>query len=352
MENPHKKQRCNYENCTKRKRDKQSGFCTKHGGGFRCTEKDCTKSARNKNGKCKLHNGGIRCSFEGCNKSAVDGYKHCKQHNGGVRCDVEGCTKSARGKSNKCVVHGGQRCSVEGCTKATQGKGDKCISHNGGTRCSVEGCKRLSRGKPGTCPAHGGKGRCIVEGCVKRSQGKSDKCGSHKGGLRCPNCIDWIDSRCGSKKYDNYCATCFKYLFPNDPRSLIKYAQTKEIRVRNFINQHFDGFIHDKPLYTDNCDCSLKRRIDHRKLINGTMLAIETDEFAHRGYDPNDEEIRYDDLYMGHSGKYIYIRFNPDGGKIDMEDKLEILRECIETQIDRIENDENTELVEIIKLFY
>jgi hypothetical protein len=33
------------------------------------------------------------------------------------------------------------------------------------------------------------------------------------------------------------------------------------------------------------------------------MLAVETDENAHRGYDEKDEEIRYDDLYMIHSGK-------------------------------------------------
>jgi hypothetical protein len=229
---------------------------------------------------------------------------------------------------------------------------DKCNIHGGIRRCLEDGCSNhaLSGNK---CSIHGGGKRCIEYGCTKFASGGSNKCIGHGGGRRCPNCIDWIDSRSGDKKYDYYCATCFKRLFPNDPRSQIIYEHSKEIRVRNFINQHFDGFIHDKPLYTDNCDCSLKRRIDHRKLINGTMLAIETDEFAHRGYDPNDEEIRYDDLYMGHSGKYIYIRFNPDGGgKIDMEDKLEALRECIEDQIERIENDENEELVEIIKLFY
>jgi hypothetical protein len=52
--------------------------------------------------------------------------------------------------------------------------------------------------------------------------------------------------------------------------------------VRNIINKNFDGFIHDTPLYTDNCDCTHRRRIDHRKLIGNTILAIETDEFGHR----------------------------------------------------------------------
>ena len=53
--------------------------------------------------------------------------------------------------------------------------------------------------------------------------------------------------------------------------------------VRNRINQEFEGFIHDTPLYTGNCDCTHRRRIDHRKMIGNTILAIETDEFGHRG---------------------------------------------------------------------
>ena len=96
----------------------------------------------------------------------------------------------------------------------------------------------------------------------------------------------------------------------------------------------------------------MKRRIDHRKLIGATLLCVETDEFAHRGYDEKDEEIRYDDLYMAHSGKWVFIRFNPDGKGVDMVDKLSRLIEEIHTQIERIENEENTDLVEIIKLFY
>jgi len=123
--------------------------------------------------------------------------------------------------------------------------------------------------------------------------------------------------------------------------------------VRNHINIHFDGFIHNTPLYTGGCDCVHRRRIDHRKLIGNTILAVETDEFAHRRYDIKDEEIRYDDVYMIHSGKWIFIRFNPDSNisKIDIVDKLDKLIETMEECIFRIEREENTELVEIIKLF-
>ena len=78
-------------------------------------------------------------------------------------------------------------------------------------------------------------------------------------------------------------------------------------------------------------------------------MCVETDEFGHRGYDPKDEEIRYDDLYMIHSGKWIFIRFNPDGKGTK---KMERLIQEIQTQIKRIEADQNTELLEVIKLFY
>jgi hypothetical protein len=123
--------------------------------------------------------------------------------------------------------------------------------------------------------------------------------------------------------------------------------------VRNAINENFDGFVHDKPLYTMNCDCTHRRRIDHRKLIGNTILAIETDEFGHKRYNQHDEEIRYDDLFMIHSGNWIFIRFNPDNNisNVDIDDKLDKLIETMKNCILRIENDENTELVEIIKLY-
>ncbi len=82
-------------------------------------------------------------------------------------------------------------------------------------------------------------------------------------------------------------------------------------------------------------------------------MAIETDEFGHRGYDKKDEEIRHDDLYMIYSDKWIFTRFNPDSNvsKIDIEDKLNKLVETMEECIYRIEQEENTELVEIIRLY-
>ena len=83
-------------------------------------------------------------------------------------------------------------------------------------------------------------------------------------------------------------------------------------------------------------------------------------ENQHKNYDEMDEQIRYDDLYMAFSGKWIYIRFNPDKyknskGKLrntKIDDRLLTLKREIEKQILRIKNDMNAEILERVYLYY
>lgn len=90
------------------------------------------------------------------------------------------------------------------------------------------------------------------------------------------------------------------------------------------------------------------------------MLCVETDENQHKSYTEMDEETRYDDLYMAHSGKWVYIRFNPDKYKDSrgksrnptIATRLAALKTMIETQMSRIEKEENEELVEREYMFY
>ena len=171
---------------------------------------------------------------------------------------------------------------------------------------------------------------------------------------KCP-----FDQR-GTPKYKGYCTQCFSRNFPSDPLTYMIRSKTKEIAVRNFINDNFEGFQHDKTLFTGHCNCTIRRRIDHRKLIGNTLLVIETDENQHKSYDKMDEETRYDDLYMAFSGKWVYIRFNPDKYKSlngknknpNIATRLFTLKDEINKQINRIENDENNALVERIYLYY
>lgn len=372
-----------------------------HNSKPKCVEPGCNNISRKENRKCPLHGGCNVCIKPGCIKTIQKGYDICNKHVNERWCNEAGCDKVAYGKYNKCINHfgikcmipwcdtriryidthcklhtktcivpgctnnkfvidiactehgGGRRCDVLDCNKLAINKYNKCVDHRIGKKCIEPGCANISIGITHRCARHGGGLRCKEPNCNKKAAAKSYKCFAHGGGIRCPNCIGWVDSRCGSSQHDGYCVTCFKHLFPDDPRSKKSQRLNKELMVRNFINEHYDGFVHNIPLYTGNCNCSHRRRIDHRKLIGNTILAIETDEFGHRGYDPIDEEIRYDDVYMIHSGKWIFIRFNPDSNisKVDIEDKLTKLKETMDECIERIENEENTELVEIIKLF-
>lgn len=166
----------------------------------------------------------------------------------------------------------------------------------------------------------------------------------------------------GNKNYKGYCASCFQQLFPTDPLTFQIRSKTKEIAVRDFINSKFEGFSHDKPIWYNEtaCDCTTKRRIDHRKLINNTLLCIETDENQHKSYSKTDEEARYHDLFMAFGGKFIFIRFNPDkykdaSGKSCnpmLVNRLPVLETEINKQINRITNNENNELLEVIELYY
>ena len=90
------------------------------------------------------------------------------------------------------------------------------------------------------------------------------------------------------------------------------------------------------------------------------MLCVEIDENQHKYYIKKDEENRYNDLFMDYSGKYIFIRYNPDTYKDKNNKKknpqfitrMNNLEEMINNQIMRIINEENSDLLEIYHLYY
>ena len=193
---------------------------------------------------------------------------------------------------------------------------------------------------------------------------KSPSCCSN---CKLENMIDIVTKKCisshcnlmpyNTKKHDGYCTHCFKNMFPDDPRTLVIRTKSKELLVKQFLSENHTGFIHDNVLETRHCDCSHRRRIDFRMLINNTLLCVEVDENQHSSY--MTDEIRYNDLYMSFSGKFIFIRFNPDNYRIDgvlkktqMKTRLNSLSGEINKHITRIEQEDNTELLEIHKLYY
>jgi len=175
-------------------------------------------------------------------------------------------------------------------------------------------------------------------------------CCIHGGSALCIVCKDV----CFQSNLEFHCSKCFVKKYPADPRSRWPFAYKRvEIRVREAIDTAFDGFIHNKGLYGLS-----QLRIDHRLLIHNTILAVETDEFAHRSYDTKEENARYDEFLTTTSYKFVFIRFNPDtnmenhDNKTTFEYKLSVLMEIIPNQIDRIRKGHNVNRLEIIKMFY
>ena len=104
----------------------------------------------------------------------------------------------------------------------------------------------------------------------------------------------------------------------------------------------------------------IKRSERKGKRIDKKEIQSDGEFYQHKSYDKMDEETRYDDLYMAFSGKWIYIRFNPDKYKDKLgfnqnpmlHTRLTELEKEIGKQIKRIENGENEELVERIYMYY
>jgi hypothetical protein len=294
-----------------------------------------------------------KCCYDGCkvrptfNFNAEEKPEYCFAHKlegmidvANKKCCYDGCkVRPTYNFENKktllyCISH-----KLEGMIDLAKNKNKKCIYKE----CKIMPCYNFeNKEKPDYCFAHKLEG--MFDLANKNKKCKANFC---------------LGTR-GNPKYKGYCTSCYQNLFPNDPLSFQIRSKTKEIAVRDYINSNFEGFQHDKPLWTGNCDCTHRRRIDHRKLIGNTLLCIETDENQHKGYDEKDEKVRYDDLFMLHGGKFIYIRFNPDkfknknGKSVNpmLYTRLPILKEEIEKQIKRIENEANFELLEIVKLYY
>jgi hypothetical protein len=84
------------------------------------------------------------CIVMNCANNAKSAGK-CIGHGGGKRCSELGCTKSAQGTTDKCKAHGGgKRCIEPDCTRSAQGTTDKCIGHGGG-KVATEAAKELAK---------------------------------------------------------------------------------------------------------------------------------------------------------------------------------------------------------------
>ena len=300
-----------------------------------------------------------------------------------------------------------RHCTREGCKKQAfygdpkTGKCTHCGEHKlkgyvnlYSKQCQHDGCSTIANyGDPQTkkkthCAKHKPEDYVLVynkmcAGCNKKQPVfglDRSKPATHCGSCKSEDMFDVCNRVCVSEhcdtranlEYNGYCTHCFRNLFPLDPRTQNIRAKTREIAVRDFLVERYgDAFVHNQSLFT-SCECDHRRSVDFRRIIGGTMLAVEVDEGQHKGQTYRDDaEARYNDLTIAFGGKWVFIRFNPDsyidaqGRRIkgffdakgarrssEIARRMQALAECIDEQIKRIERGENDELLDEIFLFY
>nr|QBK93002.1 MAG: endonuclease [Pithovirus LCPAC403] len=155
---------------------------------------------------------------------------------------------------------------------------------------------------------------------------------------------------------------CFIHLFPDDERSKNACLPTKELRVKQYLDEVYPNkFIHDKVIQIEDSQCTpFNRRADFQTIIGNHILTIEVDERQHKYYDPIDEERRLMEICESAGLNLVCIRFNPDSYRVNgqlidtnAKSKYPTLKKTIDRVIDRIEHGNGYDrwLTEI-KLFY
>ena len=118
----------------------------------------------------------------------------------------------------------------------------------------------------------------------------------------------------------------------------------------------------DRPLYVtyDGGCCDSKRRIDLWTLVGNVVVAIEIDENQHKAYKPDYEENRYNELVMDFTGRFVFLRINPDsftvrGQRRDpaFDERLQVAEDMLKSLLDKIKHGQGAQgLVEVVHLFY
>lgn len=121
---------CTFEGCAKMAHGPTYLFCLRHGGGYRCQEPGCSRSAYSTK-YCSRHGGGPRCQWNGCAKGAISNSSFCRRHGGGSRCQHPNCPEGARQGFSFCLNHGGfNPCAYPNCPGLALLTASYCRQHN------------------------------------------------------------------------------------------------------------------------------------------------------------------------------------------------------------------------------
>jgi hypothetical protein len=280
------------------------------------------------------------CMYETCAKLAIWGFvdeqpELCFLHRDwGMRKVIWNC---ACGKG---ATYGLQRFKATHCATCKEERMWRvleagCWTHN----CNERAIYGIPNNKPTACLKH------MKRGMINRVRPQCSLCTSV--GV--------------NKNYKPYCAGCFFFLNPTDPRK--RFYKLREHAFLLPIKDIYPDIVIDK---TIEGGCS-KRRPDGLIHMNGYNIVIEIDEGQHLKYDTLCENRRTMEIFQDlGSLPLVFIRLNPDGywvGKkrvksvFDTKGKAsaKMLQERIDVLVQTIEGVKQSARekdVQVIELFY
>ncbi len=197
-----------------------------------------------------------------------------------------------------------------------------------GNKCIQEDCMvRASYGIPGgpklSCAKHHKNGevnlvskRCVAEGCnTQPNFGLPNQrptcCTIHK----LDGMIDVMHKRCmvcdmitANQKYKPWCARCYFYTHPDDPR--ITNYKTKEQAFMLPLKEVYSNMVLDKVI---SGGCS-RRRPDGMIDCLTHVVIVEIDEDQHISYDQTCDNRRTMEIFRDVGNRPVsFVRLNPDG---------------------------------------
>ena len=207
--------------------------------------------------------------------------------------------------------------------------------------------------------------------CEHRKQ--KQYCWRCDGSRVCKNHCNITCCQLGNPKYDMYCTFCFPKVFPGDPR--VKFIRMKKHEIQwvhailasgllpDYLEWEWDEKIYVN--FHGGC-CDSLRRLDLFVIIGNTIIAIEIDENQHKVHANTPyENNRYNDLFMTFSGRYVFLRINPDpykdvnGEKVDptfeqrFEKAIVVLKDIVDTVLaGNDEYDADSPLITVHHMFY
>jgi hypothetical protein len=222
---------------------------------------------------------------------------------------------------------------------STENMLDKTHKKCAGENCEIRPHFNLpNESKPLFCKIHSTENmedkthqRCIEQNCQTRpvfnyaNQTKALYCKLHsKKDMQ--NVIDKKCISCNlfivSKKTNFLCCYC----------DTNKIHHTKENVIQKLLIDNNYKFINNKQFTND---CCLKYRPDFLFDCNTYFVILEVDEFAHKDYPKDCEEIRMNNIAFGLGLPTKFIRYNPDKKGIKTKIKHKVLLETLNQVINK-----------------